>query len=355
LANVQLSAVNRFPFACRRLNPAAMRRLLSAALIFLAVGPVPGTVMRFPEADLTERVEARPLVFASATTGTMRFVRGWQLVSPHSRFGGFSALARTGPDRFQLMGDNGYSTRLTLDRGGSVSDLRIRPLPTPGGRPQRKSMVDTEAMFVDPASGKSWVALEVINQIWRLDADHSQIESRRKLPEPRWPRNRGPEAMTRLADGRTVVFSEGAKYDPRGCAALIYTGDPAAPGPAPIRFFYDSRGKGLVSDAAALPDGRILLVHRRLGFDPVFTTIVAIVDPADIQKDAVVRSRTIGRVSRPLAENYEGAAISVEQGRTLLWLVADNNFNIWQRSLLLQFELVGLPPRGAPDSKKAAR
>ena len=332
-----------------------MRRLLLAALIFLALGPVPGTVMRFSEVDLTEAAAARPLIFAPEASGTMRFVRGWRLVSPHSRFGGFSAIARTAPDRFQLVGDNGYWARLTLDSRGAVSNLRIRPLPTPDGRPARKSMADAEAMFVDAETGKSWVALEGVNQIWRLDADLTTIESRRKLPEPGWPKNRGPEAMARIADGRTVVFSENADDDPRGREALIYTGDPAAPGPAPIRFFYDSRGKGLVSDAAPLPDGRILLVHRRLGFDPVFTTIIAIVDPADIGKDTVVRSRTIGRVPTPLAENYEGAAVSVEGGRTWLWLVADDNFNAWQRSLLLQFELVDLPPARAADSKKAAR
>lgn len=333
-----------------------MRRLLPAALIFLAIGPVPGTVMRFPDIDLTERAETRAIVFAPGAGGTMRFVRGWHLVSPHSRFGGFSALARTGPGRFQLIGDNGYWTRLTLDAHGRVAAVRIRPLPTPDGQPARKAMIDAEALFIDPASGKSWIALEGINQIWRLDAGLTAIESRRNLPGPlHWPVNRGPEAMARLADGRTVVFSEGADHDPRGREALLYAGDPAAAGPAPIRFFYDSRGKGLVSDAAALPDGRILLVHRRLGFDPVFTTIIAIVDPADIGKDAVVHSQTIGRVPLPLAENYEGAAISVEQGRTWLWLVADDNFNRWQRSLLLQFELVDLPPKKAGDSKKAAR
>ena len=332
-----------------------MRRLLPAALIFLALGPVPGTVMRFPTDDLTQAASARPLVFPSGATGPMRFVRGWHLVSPHSRFGGFSALAHTAPGQFLLVGDNGYSTRLSLDSRGAVSSVRVRALPTIDGRPARKSMADVEAMFVEAASGKVWLALEGINQIWRLDADLSKIESRRKLPQPRWPKNSGPEAMARLADGRTVIFSENADDDPRGREALIYTGDPAAPGPAPIRFFYDSAGRGRISDAAALPDGRILLVHRRLGFDPVFTTVIAIVDPADIKKDAVVRSRTIGRVPRPLAENYEGAAISVEEGRTWLWLVADDNFNVWQRSLLLQFELVDLPPKKTPDSKKAAR
>jgi hypothetical protein len=161
--------------------------------------------------------------------------------------------------------------------------------------------------------------------------------------------------MVRLKDGRTILFCEAPADDPRGSEALVFAGDPAAPGPPPLRFFYDDEGKGSVSDAAALPDGRILLVHRRLGFDPVFTTILGLVDPADIRADGVVRSRTIGRVPKPLADNFEGAAISTAGGRTWLWLVSDDNFNNWQRSLLLQFELVDLPPRRTPDSKKAAR
>lgn len=332
-----------------------MRRLFFAALIFLALGPVPGTVQRFPVDNPAQRAAARPLVFAAQTSGAMRFVRGWNLVSPHSRFGGFSGLARTGPGTFRLIGDNGYATRLVTNARGNVTAVDIRPLPTPDGRPASKAMADAEALFVDPVSGKAWIALEGINQIWRLNADLTMIESRRRLPAPRWPSNRGAEALARLGDGRTVVFAEDADDDPRGTEALLYTDDPAAPGSVPIRFFYDSRGKGLVSDAVALPDGCILLVHRRLGFNPVFTTIVAVLDPAVIAKDAVVRSQTIGRVPRALAENYEGAAVSAEGGRTWLWLVADDNFNRWQRSLLLQFELVDLPSRNISDSKKAAR
>ena len=324
-----------------------MRRPLLAALIFLALGPVPGTHQRFPVDDLTQCVSARPLRLAAAYRGMMRFVRGWQLDSPHSKFGGFSALARIGPDRFQFVGDNGYGVRLTLNPAGAARDVRIFAIPVPKGQSRSKSMADMEAMVFDPASGKSWIALEGLNQVWRLDAGLRHIETRRRLPTPSWPANRGPEAMVRLADGRTIIFSEDADGDPRGREALVYADDPAVPGRPPLRFFYDSAGKGLVSDAAPLPDGRLLLVHRRLGLDPVFTTIIAILDPADIAKDAVLHSQAIGRVSRLLADNYEGAAISVEGGRTFLWLVSDNNFNVWQRSLLLQFELVGLPTRRA--------
>lgn len=328
-----------------------MRRLLSAALIFVALGPVPGTQQRLPSVDLTsQQVAARPLRYPVGEAGMLRFVRGWHLVSPNDAFGGFSALAVIGPDRFQLVGDNGYGARLTLGPGGAVSDARIAMLPVADGPSQRKSRRDVESMAFDPVSGKSWVALEGLNQVWRLDPALRRIESRARLPRPSWPSNRGPEAMVRLAGGRTVLFSEDADDDPRGREALLFTGDPAEPGTKVIRFFYDSQGKGLVSDAAPLPDGRILLVHRRLGLDPIFTTILGIVDPADIRPGATLTSRKIGRVPALLADNYEGAAVERRGGRTFLWLVSDDNFNNWQRSLLVEFELVGLP-----DSKKAAR
>jgi hypothetical protein len=333
-----------------------MRRPLLAALIFLTLGPVPGTAMRFPVNDDTQEVAARPIAFAPQAPGMLRFVRGWHLVSPHSRFGGLSAVAVMAPGRFQFVGDNGYVTRLTLRPDGSAGAFHIAALPTPDGRLRKKSMIDAEAMAFDPASQRTRVAFEGTNEIWRFDPGLTRIETRyAPAAMRRWSAYAGPEAMVRLADGRTILFCEAPADDSRGSEALVFAGDPAAAGPPPLRFFYHADGKGSVSDAAALPDGRILLVHRRLGFDPVFTTILALVDPADIRADGVVRSRTIGRVPKPLADNFEGAAISTEGGRTWLWLVSDDNFNNWQRSLLLQFELVDLPPRRTPDSKKAAR
>src|SRR3546814_11524010 len=124
-----------------------MRRLLTAALIFAALGPMPGTVMRFPEADLTESAAARPIAFVPSTSGMVRFVRGWPLVSPHRRFGGFSPIARTGPDRFPLVGDNGYGPRRTPDTRGPISAVAIRPLPTTDGRPARKPLITSQSRF----------------------------------------------------------------------------------------------------------------------------------------------------------------------------------------------------------------
>lgn len=55
----------------------------------------------------SQRIEGAAPGPSQGQTGTLRFVRGWRLVSPNAMFGGFSALALTGPDRFQIAGDNG--------------------------------------------------------------------------------------------------------------------------------------------------------------------------------------------------------------------------------------------------------
>jgi len=312
---------------------------------------MPGTAMRFPVNDYRQEVTARPLGFPEERTGMLRFVRGWHLTSPHSRFGGLSAVAVMAVGRFQFVADTGYWSRLTLHPDGGVAAFHIAALPTPDGRRRKKSMIDAEAMIYDPLTGKSLVAFEGTNEIWRFDRELSRVEARAApAAMRRWSGYAGGEAMARLADGRTILFREAPDKDMHGSEALVFAGDPAMEGPPPVRFFYDAEGKGSVSDAAALPDGRILLVHRRLGVDPVFTTIIGILDPANIGPDTLVRSREIGRVPKPLADNFEGAAVEVRDGRTWLWLVSDDNFNSWQRSLLLEFELVGLP-----DSKKAAR
>ena len=335
-----------------------MCRVIAAALIFLVLGPAPGTDQRLPKTGTSaQRIVALALDYPAGREGRLRFVRGWRLQSPNAMFGGFSALATIGPERLQFVSDGGYGVRLTLRSDGRVDGAHIGLLPAPADTPRRKSQSDFEAMAVDRASGTTWVALEGRNQIWRIDPALTHIESRAKLPKPHWPPNRGPEAMVRLPDGRMLVFSEDADDDPRGRAAFLFRGDPAIPGTRAQPFLYDAEGKGAVSDAAVLPDGRVLIVHRRLGFRPVFTTILAIVDPADIRPGGVVRSRAIGQVPAPLAENYEGAAVEVRDGRTVLWLVSDDNFNSWQRSLLVEFELVDLParlPARTAGSKKAA-
>lgn len=327
-----------------------MRLIFVIALFFLLLDPLAGHRRHRPD-NLSQIVIARPINMASdqrlaAPGDQLRFIRGWNLMSDHSHFGGFSAMALVAPRRFQLIGDAGWWSRLTLGEDGRVRDVVIRPLPRPAGSPARtgKAYVDAEALAYDPATRQSLIALESIDQIWRINPAMTQVIARRHIAAMTdWPPNGGSEAMVRLDDGRTLILSEAANDDARGTKALLFHSDPLASSKVPERFFYDAGGKGLVSDAAQLPDGRVLIIHRRLGPSPLFTTILAVADPADIAADGVWKSREIGRVPVMLRENYEGTAIEVDQGRTYVWLISDSNFNIWQRSLLLQFELRPLP------------
>jgi len=84
----------------------------------------------------------------------LRIVRGWHLTSPHSRFGGLSAVAVMAAGRFQFVADTGYWSRLTLHPDGGVAAFHIAALPTPDGRRRKKSMIDAEAMIYDPLTGK---------------------------------------------------------------------------------------------------------------------------------------------------------------------------------------------------------
>ena len=53
--------------------------------------------------------------------------------------------------------------------------------------------------------------------------------------------------------------------------------------------------------------------------------------------------REIARLAAPLVhDNFEGIATRRDgQGRTLVYLISDDNFHILQRTLLLMFELTG--------------
>ena len=50
--------------------------------------------------------------------------------------------------------------------------------------------------------------------------------------------------------------------------------------------------------------------------------------------------RELARLQPPLTiDNMEGVSATIENGRTIVWLVSDDNFTPLQRTLLLKFAL----------------
>jgi hypothetical protein len=207
---------------------------------------------------------------------------------------------------------------------------------------QKKSDRDVESLASDPATGRIWLGFERSNAIWRYDASLERTARFAHPPAMRdWPINGGAESMVRLRDGRFIVISESARpKGGKGRIALMFAGDPTEAPASGFRFAYVPPAGFDPSDMAELPDGRLLVLNRRLSVPALFTTKLTLVDPRAIRPGAAVAGREIAHFVRPLLhDNFEALAVTREGGETILWIASDDNQEVWEQSLLLKFKL----------------
>lgn len=310
-------------------------------LLLLVVGLAPTWLRDAPRGPNREqRVEAVPMplpprAHREAVLGAFRLEGAWSLVSRHDDFGSFSALVLQENRRFLALSDLGHALDFPAPDGPpGPSHLRpIQPV-----RSYMKADYDAEAATRDPVTGKVWIAWETTNSISRHDAGLAR-EKAVAPPEMDWGVNSGPESLVRLADGRFLVlreaFAEG--LDGQDHAALLFPSDPVE-GAQPIRFTMRGPPGLKPTDAAQLPDGRVLVLFRKLVWPmpPRFAGSLAIGDPRAIRGGAVWRLREVARLASSLTvDNFEGLAVEPgRDGRLNVWLIADDNGAVSQRSLL---------------------
>jgi hypothetical protein len=140
--------------------------------------------------------------------------------------------------------------------------------------------------------------------------------------------------------------------------AVIFPGDPTRPG-EPDRFTFAGPDRFSPVDMAQLPDGRVLVLMRRLVWPMPFRFAggIALADPADIRSGGTWRAREVAKLSSQLPlDNFEGIAVEPRgDGKLTVWLISDDNQALSQRTLLWKMALdpERLPPRAAPaDSKQ---
>jgi len=323
------------------------RSRLGRALVLVAILVLLATIRRQdppppPPAAGAGTIVATPIAFdpadpARRRAGALVFLAGWTLVSADDRFGGISAM-HVENGAVTAISDVGVMIRFPVPGARRRLPVRFDPFVEGPGRRTRKSNRDTEGLLVD--GDRLWVTFERHNMVWRYDrASLRALSSARPPPMRRWRGNSGPEALVRLADGRFLVLAEGRDDGGTLSDAALFAGDPSLQG-TPVRALAYRRPAGFrATDAALLPDGRILILNRRFSLFGGWAARLVIVEP-DFGQTIV--GRVVAMLEAPLAvDNMEALSVTREGGRTIVWLASDDNFSPMQQTLLLRFELVG--------------
>lgn len=273
--------------------------------------------------------------------GALSYLGGIRLTSADSAFGGFSAMRIVG-DRFTLLSDGGNLVSFTMGRDLQPRNVAFADLPGPSTGAFKKYR-DSESLTWDPATGRAWVGFENRNAIWRYDASLRRAE-RQAMPAAMsdWPLAGGAEAMVRLRDGRFLVFSETGRPEGRGDARTVlrFAGDPTESTAPPETLGYVPPPGYDPTDAAELPDGRLLILNRRLSLTGLFTARLVLADFRGAAAGAMIGGTEIARFERPnLHDNFEALAVTRENAETIVWIASDDNSQFWQQSLLLKFRL----------------
>ena len=325
-----------------------LRPALAAALLLLA-GPAgavdatvsAATVTRFKGVDLDQTVDR--LVFRGGLT----------LQSPDDTFGGLSSVSQTGADqRVTFITDRGnfVAGQLAYDQADRLIGLigvTIEPMRNSGGEVlPRQYARDAEGMDTIWRNGEA-VAVRVGFEHLTRVADFAISESKpggpaREIGIPQWLTDlRTNESLESICiappaspiAGSTLLLAEEAlDEDGNHRGELLGTNDR---GP----LTYVNSPIVNPTDCKFLPNGDLLVLERGVSLFAFVMNLrrvpAAEVRPGNLMTGELLLSAQGGEI-----DNMESLMVhQTPGGETRILIGSDNNFNDWQRTLLLEFAL----------------
>lgn len=306
--------------------------------LILAAALTPGNIWYEPQPQRTlmRLAQIDPLGVGRAQSGPFELVGAWHMTGDPKRFGGFSALVALDGLRFLAGSDAGM--KLVFERPDR-SDLPAVLSFVTRNDPYAKVAKDLESLAVDPEVGTVWAGYEYRSAIVRLKPNLKPGKEVRPAAMEDWGENSGPEALVRLADGRFLVIEEGEReWGGEFHNALLFGGDPVEGADAEELSVRLPGGYRPV-DATATDDGRALVLLRRVGWalPPVFESAIAEIDVDRRTGGDTLDLRMLAEFGADLPQdNYEGIAMTRDEDGTHVWLISDDNFMQFQRTLLLK-------------------
>jgi hypothetical protein len=284
--------------------------------------------------------------------GQLEFRGGIELTSSYKEFGGISAI-RVRPDGAQFLGvtDQGRWLRGRIvhqgERPAEIADAEMAPILGPDGKPlAARRWYDTEALTED--GGTAYVGIERVHQIVRLDYGKSGLLARAQPiavpPElKRLPSNGSIETLAFVPRGRdplagTLIAISERGYDDDGNIRGFLIG-----GRTPGTFAVKRSDDFEISDGALLPGGDLVILERRYSLLRGVAMRIRRIPLPGIRPGALVDGPILIYADLGYAiDNMEGMSVHrTAGGETVLTLVSDDNFSAVQRTVLLQFGLVG--------------
>lgn len=281
--------------------------------------------------------------------GQLMYRGGLVLSSPHPVFGGFSGLSRSVDGTTIIaVSDSAHWLTARLQRSeGRLSGLDaavLAPMLNASGRAlSRTRSYDTEALCID--GGIAYVSVERSHEILRFDWARRGIAARgqpMRLPPDvqELPRNRSLEAVgvapaASPVAGAVVALSERSGDHDQPTLGIIFGG------PRPGLFRYQLIDGYEVTDLAFLQNGDMLVLERWYRPWRGVGMRLRRVAGRSVVPEAVVSGDLLADLDLAHEiDNMEGLAVHIENGRTILTIISDDNYSSLQRTLLLEFELL---------------
>jgi len=300
-------------------------------------------------------IEARPVAWdpenpRDKQAGALEFVGGLELTSSHPDFGGLSGLiiGKTGDALIAVTDQGNWFTADVLadgDRPTGLAGALLAPiLDASGEQLSGKRNTDAESLTVafgaDPRNSPTVVGFERNHRLQSHDLTSLGFEAPAMPVEDfgtfdNLENNGGLEAIAYLPDGSLLAISE-KTFDEGG---HIIGARLTADGATPVRLKQHLPYQ--LTDIDILPNGDLITLERHYSALAGVSMMMRRIPADALEKDKPLDGEVLVEANHTRSiDNMEGLSVRQDsEGRTLLYLVSDDNFNAVQRTLLLVFAL----------------